>query len=53
MLRAPQLIQAELERRRTESLNSGAVDQRQEQVSREFTRLDQQMDKLLDAYQRD
>ena len=51
LLRTPQLIQAELERRRTESLNSGAVQQRQEQVSRELTRLGQQMDKLLDAYQ--
>ena len=51
LLRTPQLIQAELERRRTESLNSSAVQQRQEQVSRELTRLGQQMDKLLDAYQ--
>ena len=51
LLRTPQLIQAELERRRIESLNSSAVQQRQEQVSRELTRLGQQMDKLLDAYQ--
>src|ERR1039457_7000813 len=51
LLRTPQLIQAELERRRTESLNSSAVQHRQEQVSRELTRLGQQMDKLLDAYQ--
>jgi site-specific DNA recombinase len=51
LLRTPQLIQAELERRRTENLNSSAVQQRQEQVSRELTRLGQQMDKLLDAYQ--
>ena len=51
LLRTPQLIQAELERRRTESLSSSAVQQRQEQVSRELTRLGQQMDKLLDAYQ--
>jgi site-specific DNA recombinase len=51
LLRTPQLIQAELERRRTESLYSSAVQQRQEQVSRELTRLGQQMDKLLDAYQ--
>jgi site-specific DNA recombinase len=51
LLRTPQLIQAELERRRTESLNSSAVQQRQEQVNRELTRLGQQMDKLLDAYQ--
>jgi site-specific DNA recombinase len=51
LLRTPQLIQAELERRRTESLNSSPVQQRQEQVTRELTRLSQQMDKLLDAYQ--
>ena len=51
LLRTPQLIQAELERRRTESLNSSAVQQRQGQVNRELTRLGQQMDKLLDAYQ--
>jgi site-specific DNA recombinase len=51
LLRTPQLIQMELERRRTESLNSSPVQQRQEQVKRELTRLSQQMDKLLDAYQ--
>ncbi len=51
LLRTPQLIQAELERRRTESLNSSPVQQRQEQLQRELTRLSQQMDKLLDAYQ--
>ena len=51
LLRTPQLIQAELERRRTESLNSSPVQQRQEQLKRELTRLSQQMDKLLDAYQ--
>jgi len=51
LLRTPQLMQAELERRRTENLNSSPVQQRQEQVKRELTRLRQQMDKLLDAYQ--
>ena len=51
LLRSPQLIQTELERRRTESLNSNPVQQRQDQVKRELTRLSQQMDKLLDAYQ--
>jgi site-specific DNA recombinase len=51
LLRTPQLIQTELERRRTESLNSSPVQQRQEQVERELIRLSQQMDKLLDAYQ--
>ena len=51
LLRTPELIQEELERRRRESLNSNPVQQRQEQVKRELTRLSQQMDKLLDAYQ--
>ena len=51
LLRTPELIQEELERRRRESLNSSPVQQRQEQVQRELTRLSQQMDKLLDAYQ--
>jgi site-specific DNA recombinase len=51
LLRTPELIQEELERRRRESLNSSPVQQRQEQMKRELTRLSQQMDKLLDAYQ--
>jgi site-specific DNA recombinase len=51
LLRTPQLIQSELERRRTESLNTSPVQQRQDRVKRELTRLSQQMDKLLDAYQ--
>jgi site-specific DNA recombinase len=51
LLRTPQLIEAELERRRTENLNSSPVQQRQDQLRRELTRLSQQMDKLLDAYQ--
>jgi site-specific DNA recombinase len=51
LLRTPQLIQEELERRRTASLNSSPVQQRQDHVKRELTRLNQQMDKLLDAYQ--
>jgi site-specific DNA recombinase len=51
LLRTPELIRAELERRRAEGLNSSPVQQRQEQAKRELTRLGQQMDKLLDAYQ--
>ncbi len=51
LLRSPQLIETELERRRTESLNSSPAQQRQDQVRRELARLSQQMDKLLDAYQ--
>ena len=51
LLRTPQLIQVELERRRTENLKSSPTQQRHEQVKRELARLSQQMDKLLDAYQ--
>jgi site-specific DNA recombinase len=53
LLRSPELIQAELERRRLESLNSSPTQQRKEQLERELSRSKQQMDKLLDAYQED
>ncbi len=53
LLRSPELIRAEMERRRTESLSSSPVQQRQEQLERELSRAQQQMDKLLDAYQED
>jgi site-specific DNA recombinase len=53
LLRSPELIRAELERRRLESLNSSPVQQRKEQLERELSRSKQQMDKLLDAYQED
>jgi site-specific DNA recombinase len=53
LLRSPELIRAELERRRMESLNSNPTQQRKEQLERELTRAAQQMDKLLDAYQED
>ena len=53
LLRSPELIQAEIERRRAENLNSSPVQQRKEQLERELSRTKQQMDKLLDAYQED
>jgi len=53
LLRSPELIQAELERRRRESLETKPAQQRKEQLERERTRSQQQMDKLLDAYQED
>jgi site-specific DNA recombinase len=53
LLRSPELIRAELERRRIESLNSSPVQQRKDQLERELSRAKQQMDKLLDAYQED
>jgi site-specific DNA recombinase len=51
MLRCPDLIRAEMERRRLENLNSNPVQQRKEQLDRELSRTEQQMDRLLDAYQ--
>jgi len=53
MLRSPELIRAELERRRIECLNSNPTQQRKEHLEQEITRAEQQMDKLLDAYQED
>jgi site-specific DNA recombinase len=53
LLRSPELIRAELERRRLENLNSSPAQQRKEQLERELSRSKQQMDKLLDAYQED
>lgn len=53
LLRRPEMIRAELERRRQEHLNSNPVQQRKEQLERELSRSKQQMDKLLDAYQED
>ena len=53
LLRSPELIRAEMERRRMESLSGSPVQQRQEQLENELSRAKQQMDKLLDAYQED
>ena len=53
LLRSPELIRTEMERRRLESLNSNPTQQRKEQLERELTRAEQQMDKMLDAYQED
>jgi site-specific DNA recombinase len=51
LLRKPDMIRAELERRREQSLNSNPVQRRREQLEHELNRSKQQMDKLLDAYQ--
>jgi site-specific DNA recombinase len=53
LLRRPEMVRAELERRRQENLNSSPAQQSQQQLERELTRSKQQMDKLLDAYQED
>ena len=51
LLEKPELIGAELERRRQENLRRDPVEQRREQLNHEIKRLSQQSDKLLDAYQ--
>ncbi len=53
LLRSPELIRTEMERRRMESLTANPVQQRHEQLERELNRAKEQMDKLLDAYQED
>jgi site-specific DNA recombinase len=53
LLRTPQIVQAELERRRQSHLSSSPVQQRKVELERELKRSSQQMDKLLDAYQED
>jgi len=51
LLRHPELMEAELARRRAENLASSPVEQRRTELERELSRCRQQMDKLLDAYQ--
>ena len=51
LLEKPELIRAEMERRRAESLKSDPLEQRRGQLVQELKRLEQQTDKLLDAYQ--
>ena len=51
LLEKPELIRAELERRRQESLQRDPLELRKEQLAQELKRVEQQIDKLLDAYQ--
>ncbi len=51
LLNQPELIQREIERRLQEHRQSSPVEQRKENVSKELARLEQQTDKLIDAYQ--
>ena len=53
LLRSPELIEAELDRRRQEHLDSSPARIRKEQLESELTRVKHQADKLLDAYQED
>ena len=51
LLEKPELIGAELERRRQESLKSDPLERRRGQLTQELKRVEQQIDKLWDAYQ--
>lgn len=51
LLEKPELIRAELERRRQESLRSDPLEQRREELTQSLKRSEQKIDKLLDAYQ--
>jgi len=51
LLNQPELIAQEIERRLQEHRQSSPVEQRRDKVTKELARVEQQTDKLLDAYQ--
>jgi len=51
LLEDPVLVRAELERRRDEGLRANPIEQRRQRVQHDIQRVNQQIDKLLDAYQ--
>ena len=51
LLEKPELIRAELERRRQESLRTDPLEKRRGELQQSFKRTELQIDKLLDAYQ--
>jgi site-specific DNA recombinase len=51
LLEDPLLVRAELERRRDEGLRTNPIEQRRQRVQHDIQRVNQQIDKLLDAYQ--
>jgi site-specific DNA recombinase len=51
LLEDPLLVRAELERRRDEGLRANPIEQRRQRVEHDIQRVNQQIDKLLDAYQ--
>lgn len=51
LLKQPELVREEIQRRLQEYRQSRPVEQRKEKVAAELARLHQQTDKLLDAYQ--
>jgi site-specific DNA recombinase len=50
LLRAPELVRAEIDRRLEESLSTYPMQQRKIRLERELKRIGSQLDKLLDAY---
>src|SRR4029077_13927032 len=53
LLKEPELVRAEIDRRMEESLSSDPMQQRKIRLERELKRTESQLDKLLDAYQED
>ena len=53
LLKAPELVRAEIDRRMEESLSSDPMQQRKIRLEQELKRTGSQLDKLLDAYQED
>jgi site-specific DNA recombinase len=53
LLKTPELVRAEIDRRMEESLSSDPMQQRKIRLERELKRTGSQLDKLLDAYQED
>jgi site-specific DNA recombinase len=51
LLSQPELVQREIERRLAEHRQGSPVQQRKETVAKELARVEQQTDKLIDAYQ--
>lgn len=51
LLNEPQLIQQEIQRRLEQFQKSSPVEQRKDNVAQELARVEQQTDKLIDAYQ--
>ncbi len=51
LVKQPELVRDEIERRLQEYRQSSPVEQRKQKVAQELTRIQQQTDKLLDAYQ--
>jgi hypothetical protein len=53
LLKAPELVRAEIDQRMEESLSTDPMRQRKNRLERELKRTGSQLDKLLDAYQAD